>query len=630
MSSSSGDNSYQYRNQIYSSDDNSDELDNFLAGIRTNKKGEKFRLSNGSLDDFIANDDSEDYNDSDNAEIFSSKSKGLKDVDNLGKSLNELSLNKTSVANTSLSKATPLKAIVFSSSSESEDGMQVNKKADSQNLQDITNDSHHGKNVIVSKLCDHSNTSSLSKPDGMSSTCESFPSLSKQELSYSCNDNGVAYDSNDVLTGIPSQSTTTSLEVTRTKGKSEEYWSPAHESLIDKRYKLTSLHDSPLNNDVFVESSDSDENFNKTPKILRNKSDIVVIATDDSEEESCTPRMPVTFKTPSTASAHRSSVLFSSSEEEEKENYVPLASRLIKPGNGINSQKVPVAKHKTSSIPNTPKIVKPAALKEFHTEKIQRTGFVSRPNICSVQNCFLADLDNFPTFKRKTFKNDKFELTKNLFTLFNKSVFNDQLPQSMEIIWKKRLLKTAGQTHCKRRTTTYTKSDGSNITSVQYEASISLSEKVIDCPSRLRDTLIHEMCHAAVWILDNQNEGHGPFWKFWAGKAKSTHPELPIIKRCHSYDIDYKFYYKCNRCETRIGRHSKSIDTSKKVCGKCRGRLVLESNGKIGASPLNPFASYVKENYKTTKTQLLNKEKHVTHARVMQTLSEQFKCTKIT
>ena len=32
---------------------------------------------------------------------------------------------------------------------------------------------------------------------------------------------------------------------------------------------------------------------------------------------------------------------------------------------------------------------------------------------------------------------------------------------------------------------------------------------------RLRDTLIHEMCHAASWIISGVKAGHGPVWKKW-------------------------------------------------------------------------------------------------------------------
>lgn len=75
--------------------------------------------------------------------------------------------------------------------------------------------------------------------------------------------------------------------------------------------------------------------------------------------------------------------------------------------------------------------------------------------------------------------------------------------------------------------------------------------QIIDTAERLRDTLIHELCHAACWIFNGISEGHGPSWKSWANKAMSKFPELPIIKRCHSYDIQTKFTYKCIKCGYR-------------------------------------------------------------------------------
>jgi len=32
---------------------------------------------------------------------------------------------------------------------------------------------------------------------------------------------------------------------------------------------------------------------------------------------------------------------------------------------------------------------------------------------------------------------------------------------------------------------------------------------------RLRDTLVHELCHAIVWIEHKVIDGHGRFWKHW-------------------------------------------------------------------------------------------------------------------
>lgn len=74
-----------------------------------------------------------------------------------------------------------------------------------------------------------------------------------------------------------------------------------------------------------------------------------------------------------------------------------------------------------------------------------------------------------------------------------------------------------------------------------------LSNKVLTSAERLRCTLIHELCHAAAWIF-NGGTGHGASWKWWSAKANRILPELPPIKVCHQYDIEYKYTYKCVLC----------------------------------------------------------------------------------
>ena len=82
-----------------------------------------------------------------------------------------------------------------------------------------------------------------------------------------------------------------------------------------------------------------------------------------------------------------------------------------------------------------------------------------------------------------------------------------------------------------------------------------------------------------------------------------------------------------------IGRHSKSLDTEKKVCGYCHGRFeLMQNSGSLsnsGADPTmtpktprtpNRFALYVKEHYSTVK----KRDKNLKHGDVMKELSKQF------
>ncbi|XP_066981869.1 uncharacterized protein [Macrobrachium rosenbergii] len=226
----------------------------------------------------------------------------------------------------------------------------------------------------------------------------------------------------------------------------------------------------------------------------------------------------------------------------------------------------------------------------------------------------------------KNFKKKKEELCQKLYSYYNEHVFSDKLPYVMSIKWNARLTKTAGYCYYQ---IDRTKPNGRG-------ARIELSSKVIDVPERLRDTLIHEMCHAAAWIISGYKDGHGPLWKSWAAKARSVFPELPAITTCHSYEINCKYTYRCTKCSYSIGRHSKSLDTERKVCGLCFGKfeLILNSRGRGSKSsssrtpshgsqtPRTPgaFALFVKENYNSVKKSRQN----LKHVDVMKILSADF------
>ncbi|KAK6172504.1 hypothetical protein SNE40_016140 [Patella caerulea] len=210
----------------------------------------------------------------------------------------------------------------------------------------------------------------------------------------------------------------------------------------------------------------------------------------------------------------------------------------------------------------------------------------------------------------KQFKKTYEELTAILYKIYNETVFDLKLPEDLSIIWNKRLLRTAG--YC-----AYKRVNG------QHVSRIELSTKVCDTPERVRDTLIHELCHAAVWMLNKQTDGHGPYWKYWARKANVSHPYLPIISRCHDYSITTKYTYVCTQCGYQIGRHSKSLDTNRKLCGYCHGTFQLaDTPGSKKGTPRTPnrFALFVKENYGSAK----KGNTDFKHKDIMQLLSQQF------
>ncbi|XP_019864303.1 PREDICTED: acidic repeat-containing protein-like isoform X2 [Amphimedon queenslandica] len=159
-------------------------------------------------------------------------------------------------------------------------------------------------------------------------------------------------------------------------------------------------------------------------------------------------------------------------------------------------------------------------------------------------------------------KRNRLKMVEELFEMFNRTVFDDKLPPDMGITWNKRMRTTAGW--C-----VYTGL-------FNRECRIELSQKVCDTYDRIRDTLIHELCHAATWIIDGKrNEKHGKVWQKWAHLANSVHPDLPPITTRHSYEITYKYWYQCSRCDYKFGRHSKSVNLNVATCPYCSSLLEL-------------------------------------------------------
>ncbi|KAK6638575.1 hypothetical protein RUM43_006842 [Polyplax serrata] len=234
-------------------------------------------------------------------------------------------------------------------------------------------------------------------------------------------------------------------------------------------------------------------------------------------------------------------------------------------------------------------------------------------------------------FYKVNFKSKKEELIGKLYKLYNSEVFNGKLPGDLNFSWNVKLRGTAGYCYNKR----ITKSTGE----VLRTSRIEFSTKIVDRADRLRDTMIHELCHAAAWVIDGMLDGHGATWNAWATKAMKRFPELPMIKRCHNYEIVSKYVYRCTGCGYSIKRHSKSINTERKRCGYCYGTLELLLNKKrkgktevpeFDATRTQPtpnkFAVFVKENYRTVRSTRTEAK----HAEIMKILSQQYALTKAT
>ncbi|XP_054890664.1 germ cell nuclear acidic protein [Poeciliopsis prolifica] len=290
------------------------------------------------------------------------------------------------------------------------------------------------------------------------------------------------------------------------------------------------------------------------------------------------------------------STTFTPNTSKESETKPVVSAPAVKPFTTPSSKPQDVKTRGKSSI-----------LKPTVSQTDPRPAAVSRIAVCKTPGCFLESLAVPGSIYGSIFKKNKEELTNKLYQLYNTSVFDNKLPTNMSVTWNKKMRKTAG--YC----ITGQEKGGGN----RY-ARIELSVKVCDSADRLRDTLIHEMCHAATWLINGVRDGHGNLWRLYARKSTLMHPELPMVTRCHTYDITYKFQYQCKRCQNTIGRHSKSLDTQKFVCALCTGQLVLLTPSKPRAP--TPFATFVKENYGNVRQELAGQS----HAEVMRKLSADF------
>jgi hypothetical protein len=142
---------------------------------------------------------------------------------------------------------------------------------------------------------------------------------------------------------------------------------------------------------------------------------------------------------------------------------------------------------------------------------------------------------------------------------------------------------------------------------------------VIDDPHRLRSTLLHEMCHAAAWMIDGvYKPSHGKCFQKWAQIAMK-HVHGIEVTTTHDYQISFKYAWACttSKCGCVIKRHSRSVDVNKHRCGRCQGKLMeIEVPSASNASaanvehvprkkpPPSAYNLFVKENSARVREQL--------------------------
>ena len=160
------------------------------------------------------------------------------------------------------------------------------------------------------------------------------------------------------------------------------------------------------------------------------------------------------------------------------------------------------------------------------------------------------------------YRSKRFYLAWDIFEVFNSSVSNYKLdPSKMAIYFNDQLWTGVGR-H-KRGI------DNSN----RKISVIYLSIRSLDNPERLRDTLLHELCHATVYQIDEirEEDPHGPKWEWWIQQVGYKHPNISKLT-VFCDDERNEYLYKCSKCGRDIGA-KQSLPKYLKKCVKCNGRL---------------------------------------------------------
>ncbi|KAK7990541.1 hypothetical protein PG990_014821 [Apiospora arundinis] len=148
------------------------------------------------------------------------------------------------------------------------------------------------------------------------------------------------------------------------------------------------------------------------------------------------------------------------------------------------------------------------------------------------------------------------------------------------IKWSTTLQSTAGRAHwkCKETSTMTEQADGTMASSGKqklHTAHIELATKVLLNEPDLLNTVAHEFCHLATFILDGKPKAaHGAEFKRWGARCSRVFGDRGIVVTTkHNYEIEYKYIWRCVECLTEVQRHSKSVDPVKHRCGRCKGVL---------------------------------------------------------
>lgn len=274
------------------------------------------------------------------------------------------------------------------------------------------------------------------------------------------------------------------------------------------------------------------------------------------------------------------------------------------------------------------------------TKSAQRTRTTSTANdrAARAEQKRLAAERKTKAAAKKKFDLEKDQMARDLVSALDRYVCGGQIANltastgGVKVVWSKTLRQTAGRANWQRSVRKNPTSspvkhfDVGNVDTLRgcetrHTASIELAEKIIDRPERLVNTLSHEFCHLANFMISHvKDQPHGASFQQWgrrvsrwlsSGAAQNVQGYISEWAQCevttkHSYVVEMKYLWICTGrpaaakqtliekmmgvslddvgssqnqgtdpegCGAEYGRHSKSIDTDRQRCGRCKGFL---------------------------------------------------------
>ncbi|KAJ4338013.1 hypothetical protein N0V95_008186 [Ascochyta clinopodiicola] len=251
--------------------------------------------------------------------------------------------------------------------------------------------------------------------------------------------------------------------------------------------------------------------------------------------------------------------------------------------------------------------------------RAQRKEFTERKH--DIAASFLAELDN---------------------TICSGTISSlSQATGGIKLIWSKTLNTTAGRANWRREVirvrTSPTDSAPTYTTETRHHCSIELASKVIDDENRLYNVLAHEFCHLTTFMISEvRNNPHGAEFKAWGRKVSDAFRDRDVeVTTKHSYAIEYKFVWECVSCGYEFKRHSRSVDTKRHSCGKCKGALVqtkptprgggVGKDGKVGEVKRSEYQIFVKANFARIKSEMAAQGLDTQMGRVMEVVAREYR-----